>query len=520
MKRYSSLCISRLCASHLHRFAKKLINLTACLTVLSGCEEVNYSQTLLPQTKEPKNEHILTRAIYSAHLQLDPHFVKVAADAGPVRDLLLGLLQYNSQGEVIPALAKEWFSDDGKNWLFILDDKATWSNGQAVTAFDFVASWQRLSDPQKGSPLTSYLVLMGVLNAKSVLAGEKAITELGVAALNPYTLQIQLEQPNYQLPKMLAHSALLPTYQGLAPQQPFISNGVYKVSLQNKQQLILEARQDDMPFKQVNYQLISSTKNPDSFDLIENPLTGYSRNEQKLPRLCHYFYEFNVQDPKLQNPDVRKAIQIMLSSAEISKGFGFSMQHILPQNWLPEWHSSFSNRSAEALLAGAGISVKNPLEITLTYDDKPQHKLIAERIMRTLSQSELFRVTLNEVEWTQLLSQREQKNFQLIRSGWCADYADFNAFLMPFHSNSPDNKMGYQNQTVDNLLTQLQMQSFDEQGRKQIAEQVLSQLEKDVVILPLFQYQRRISVDPSLGGIEKENASEVIYSKDLYRYKD
>lgn len=507
----------------LSTFAKKWLKLTACLCVfklLVSCDQkplppapVNVSPT------EIKPQDMLSRAIYSAFLQLDPHFVKAVADAAPVRDLLTGLMQFSPTGEVVPAVATATLSEDGKQWLILLDENAKWSNGENVTAYDFVASWQRLADPKNGSPLAHYLVYMGVNNAKAVLNGELPVTELGVRAESSQRLQIELEKANVQLPKMLAHLALLPTYQGKKPEvdQPFISNGAYQVSVRQKLRLTLKARLPDLAFQTVNYQLINTIQNPKRFDIVENPLDSYERDNTKLPRLCTYFYEFNFNDPALNKKEIRQAIRSMISPSEISRNLGIPIHSVLPKTMSLEANRRLPTISAEQIFHQLGIGANKRLQLVLTHDNQAQHKYIAERIARTLAQSDLFMVTTQAVEWKALLAKREAKDFQLIRSGWCADYNDPALFLTPFHSQSLDNKSGYANPKVDELLAQLQQLNIAPTKRDALITEIVSELENDVAILPLFQYQRRLVIDPNIRGVVLGNSSEVIYSKDLYR---
>lgn len=503
------------------RSAKNIAKVMLCTWLLIGCEESTQSKIEpVVETETPRSISELTRAIYSAHLQLDPHFAKVSADAAPVRDLFIGLIAFNPQGEIIPAVAREWFSDDGKNWLFILDDKKVWSNGEPVTAIDFVASWQRLIDPKNQSPLANYLVYMGVNNAKEILQGNiNNIDELGVKALNPHTLQITLHQVNRQLPKMLAHSALLPTYQGKKPEdnKDLITNGAYRLVGVMKNLLHLQALSINTPFQNVKYQLITTVQNPNKFDLVENPLPSDTKDIIVFPRLCNYFYEFNFNDPILQKLEVRQAIRAMISPAEISRGFGIPNHLSMPKTLLPQQDRILSTLSSEQLLNHIGITASDPLKLKISYDNNGIHSEIANKMALMLSRSDMFRIELDVLDWEQFLTKREKHDFQLIRSGWCADYNDPVVFLNQFHSASPDNKSGYKNERVDELLTQLNIENLDLEQRTQLIVNVVHQLEQDVAILPLFQYQRRMSIDPSIHGFDINNASEVIYSKDLYR---
>lgn len=493
-------------------FAKNWRKCTACLFALlciCGCEPT--PPKLKVATSEPKSAEQLTRAIYLDAWQLDPHFARSEAESAPLRDLLLGLLAFNEKGEPIPAIAQSWASEDGKNWLFNLDVNAKWSNGEAVSASDFVASWQRLAAPEQASPLANYLRYMGIENADAVLAGEKAVTELGVTAISPILLQIQLTEPNYQLPQMLAHISLLPTYQGAKPQSgELISNGAYWLAAYDEKQLSLKANHAETAFQQVEYRRVGDLQNVDRFDIVENPLPAYVRDVQRFPRLCHYYYEFNFADPLLAQKSVRQAIRAMLSPVEIAQGQGIPSYFAVPPSLLNVANRPLAQPSSEQFAAG------RVMELQLSYDVQGEHPQIAERIIRSLGRSELFRLSPQPMSWSELLSLRESKTFQLSRSGWCADYPDATAFLRPFHSASPDNKSHYANKKVDEALEKLAF-ALEIQERERLILTVLNELEEDVALLPLFQYQRRISLDRSLRGFELQNSSEVIYSKDLYR---
>lgn len=158
-----------------------------------------------------------------------------------------------------------------------------------------------------------------------------------------------------------------------------------------------------------------------------------------------------------------------------------------------------------------------PITLNLTYDEREPHSRIGVRIARRLGQSDLFRVNEQAVSWDDLLARRNQQQFQLIRSGWCADHPDPVSFLLMFHSQSPDNKSGYHNDIVNRTLEMLQSPTISASDREAAILRIVNELQKDVAILPLFQYQRRLMVQPDIHGIVPINSSDVIYSKDLYR---
>lgn len=493
-------------------FAKKCAKSTACLAVLfslAGCEETPPPQT---QTEVERSPELLTRAIYSARLQLDPHFARVSADAAPVRDLFEGLMQYDPQGNVVAGVARSHFSEDGKNWLFILDEYARWSNGQPVVAADFVASWQRLVEPNSTSPFADYLADIQIQNAEEIRRKELGVETLGVKALNDHTLLIELEQPNFKLPNMLAHSALLPTYQGKPPSEPFVGNGIYSLINKEPQRLILQAREPVVSFKTVVYQLISTVQNPSRFDLIENPLENYHANQIMLPRLCTYFYEFNFNDPMVSQKAVRQAIKAMVLPFEQSHNFGIPSHFVVPNALWKGESRQLSTSSSEHHLEKLGIKASRPLKIGIRFPKGALHQQVANRFGRSLAQSDLFRANFQVNETV-----REGESYQLRQDEHCAAYNDPFWFVKQFHSRYALAESGYSNSQVDEAIELIESGFLGQTERNKQLEKVARLLEQDVAVLPLFQYQRKISVDPTIAGIHTENASEVIYSKDLSR---
>lgn len=519
-------------------FAKILANLTACCLLilsLTGCEKSPTTETTEaissppveavepPTASEMRSPKILNRGLFGTAFELDPLFATTAADTAPIRDLFIGLMRFNVTGEVVPGIASEWFTDDGKTWIFMLNELAEWSNGQPVTAQDFVASWQRLIEPKNRSPHAPYLLQMGLLNAEKIQKGKMPLENLGVSAFNAHTLIIDLERPNFQLAKMLAHSALLPTFEGKAPSldSEFISNGDYKIVQRNPQQLNLKARQAETAFQQVNYHLLDPRNNKDlsELDLVENPEPKHKQNIINLPRLCRYSYDFNFNDPLLRPKAIRQAIKTAVMSTTFHARFGKLNFNILPETFAIESNHKSPSMLVEQLLTQAGVTPDEPLRLTLNYNEQPPHTSVADQLVRSLMQSDLFRIIPQMLEPQALEIQRKRFKFQLIHSTFCADYPDPAQFLMPFHSKDPNNFNGYRNNEIDAKLEKLISTALTDEDRVKLIQNIVQQLQNEVVVLPLFQLQRQVMIDPSLTGIELNNPTEIIYSRDLSRQK-
>lgn len=154
------------------------------------------------------------------------------------RDLFEGLTIQDKQGKTIPGIAESWTVNDNNTvYTFHLRD-AKWSNGDAVTAQDFVYSWQRLLDPNTASPYAWFAAIPNILNSQAIMKGEAKPDSLGVKALDEKTFQVTLEQPIPFFIKLLSHPVLAPVHQTTVERhgsnwtQPenIVTNGAFTVS--------------------------------------------------------------------------------------------------------------------------------------------------------------------------------------------------------------------------------------------------------------------------------------------------
>lgn len=104
---------------------------------------------------------------------IDPHKSQGVPESHVIRDLLEGLVNQNADGDTIPGVAESWETPDNKTFTFHLRKDAKWSNGEPVTAQDFVFSWQRAVDPATASPYSWYMEYTKMKNAKDIVAGKK-----------------------------------------------------------------------------------------------------------------------------------------------------------------------------------------------------------------------------------------------------------------------------------------------------------------------------------------------------------
>ncbi len=128
---------------------------------------------------------------------LDPQEATDGTSFEVMADFLDGLTQMDADGAAVAAIASDWeISDDGTVYTFHIREDANWSNGEPVTANDFIFGWQRAVDPEMASEYSYMLSDIGqVKNAAAIINGEMDKSELGAVALDAKTLQVTLEVP-------------------------------------------------------------------------------------------------------------------------------------------------------------------------------------------------------------------------------------------------------------------------------------------------------------------------------------
>ncbi|WP_370931661.1 ABC transporter substrate-binding protein [Bartonella sp. DGB1] len=125
---------------------------------------------------------------------LDPQLMNGVPESALGAELFEGLTITGANGEILPGVAESWHTDDNKIWVFKLRKDAKWSNGDPVTAHDFVYSFRRLVNPKTLAPYASYLNYANLVNSAEIASGKKSPESLGVKALDDYTLELTLSE--------------------------------------------------------------------------------------------------------------------------------------------------------------------------------------------------------------------------------------------------------------------------------------------------------------------------------------
>ncbi|EEX66812.1 oligopeptide ABC transporter substrate-binding protein OppA [Vibrio metoecus] len=487
---------------------------------------------------------------------LDPHKTEGVPESNVIRDLLEGLVNQDANGNVVPGVAESWETTDNKTFTFHIRKEAKWSNGDPVTAQDFVYSFQRAVDPATASPYSWYMEYTKMINAKEIIAGEKDKSTLGVKAIDDKTLMFELESPVPYFVMMMGHTTVKPVHKATVEKygeqwtkpEHFVGNGAYVLDkwVVNER---LELKRNPQYWDDKNTVLNKVTYLPIENQVAEMnrflsgeiqitnelPLEHFKRLKKEHPesvqvqgQLCTYYYGFNTAKAPFDDVRVRQALSYAIDRDVISDailGQGQKPAYFLT----PEITAGFSpempaygkmtqkERVAEAkkLLEAAGYSKSNPLKFTLLYNTSENHKKIATAVQSMWKTTLGVDIALENQEWKTFLDTRRQGNFDATRAGWCGDYNEASSFLTLLMSSNSSNDSKYHSAEYDATLEKA-MTSTSEEERQKLYADAEKLLARDMPIAPIYQYVRSRLVSPTVGGYPSNNAEDKIYMKDLY----
>ncbi|MEB6223576.1 peptide ABC transporter substrate-binding protein [Pantoea anthophila] len=498
----------------------------------------------------------IVRHIKDEPASLDPLKAVGLPEIQVIRDLFEGLTNQDAHGKIVPGVAQSWSSSDNKTWIFTLRNNARWSNGEPVTAQDFVYSWQRLVDPENSSPSASFAALSGIENAAAIAKGQMTPDKLGVVAQDNSRLKVTLDRPVPWFPALVANVALFPVPQKTLAQQgdswtapgKLVGNGAYQLSERVVNEKIVLTRNphywDDahsvltrVTFVPINEES-SATKRyrANDIDITESfPKEMYGLLKKILPgevytpdQLGTYYYAFNTQKGPTADARVRKALSWSIDRRIIAEkvlGTGEKPAwHFTPDvtagfrplpSFLQQHDQNNLNAQAKALLTAAGYGPGKPLRLKLLYNTSESHQKIAIAVASMWKKNLGVDVSLENQEWKTYIDSRNSGNFDVIRASWVGDYNEPSTFLNLLTSGNSSNIPRFSNADYDAVLAKASRETSDEARNSDYnrAEQILAD---QAPIAPIYQYTNGRLIKPWVKGYPITNPEDVAYSRELW----
>ncbi len=510
---------------------RKVPGILAALLVLAG-------------TAAAAPERVLHRPSENSHDILDPQLTISSEAVSIDRDLFTGLMALDNHRHLIPGVAQGWdISIDGLVWTFHLRPGLKWSNGDPLTAADFVYSFRRLVDPKTGAYNPSDLDQ--VSNALAIRSGKESDTSrLGVVAVDPVTLRITLVEPRAAFRNLLADPQLMPLHRATVERwgdawtrpEHIVSNGPYVMkSWVPKGEVTLLRNPNFYDASTVRigevewHEAVDHAASIDLFrkgalDFVEIGNDDLTWARQTVPDQLHsaladevYFLFFNmVKGPLAKDVRLREAINLaidrdLLVSSVDPHGErpAYSLVSPLVTNYsapeMPFKATPMPSRleHAAALVRDAGYTPAAPLKLTLIHASGEATTRVLAAIADMLRPLGID-LSIERVEWQELGERERSRSFDL---GWLselAEYDDYELMLQDFWTGSNAyNFSGYANPKYDALFRNV-MTEMDPAKRSAEAAAAERLVLADFPLAPIYFNARNRVVSPSLQNFPDE----------------
>ena len=512
---------------------------------------------MVPEGTQLAAEQVFKYRVLDNINTLDPQLVEDVDTSSVVRSLFEGLYNSGADGNPVPGVAESYDVNEDKTvYTFHLRD-AKWSNGDPVTAGDFVYAWQRAVNPETASDYAYFVGLVGVLNADAIVAGEKPVEELGVKAIDDKTLEVTLSFSSPWFVRTLSHATLFPApkavieAKGIEWTKPenIVGNGAYMLVENTPGERVVAKRNpnywdnENSVLEEVQWLTINDENQgltrwrAGEVDQTDVPAGQYPALEAELPdnthsvpQFCTYYFGVNMTDSQpqeaLKDQRVREALSLAIDRDVIVNGIlqggqqpaysftnpytaGFTVPDI------PAASMTQAERDARAveLMAEAGYGKDNPLELSYIYNTSEAHKKIATVVSQMWSEKLGVSLLLEDMEFQTLLDRRHSKDYELARNAWCGDYNEASTFLSLLDSKSEQNDQGYANAEVDKLLAEAKLS--DDPNPQYTA--VEAQIAADVPVMPIYFYAKVFMQASNVKGWPFDDVEQNWYAKDLYK---
>ena len=486
----------------------------------------------------------------------DPALATDAASFIVFGQTMEGLYVLNGDDKPVPAIAdgEPEVSEDGKEYTFKLREDAKWSNGDPVTANDFVYSWKRAIDPEIGSQY-AYMFSGIIENATEIMNGEADPEDLSVEAVDDYTLKVTLEQPVEYLDSLLAFGTYLPLNEKFVEEKAdkfgtnsdnMLANGPFVLTDWDGTGLNWKyVKNDDyydkdsVSLEEVNVQVakqpstavnLYQTGEADRTAALSAEYAQQYKNDEDASTFkegSSWYLKFNQkrndEDTALANKNIRKALAMAFDKkaytetvlANGSVPTGGLVPTGLAKN--PETDEDFREESGDLMSydvekakeyweKGLEELGKDELTLELLSDDTENAKKTGEYFQGQLQKNlDGLTVELTNLPFKVRLQRTVDQDYDIVMHGWGPDYLDPMTFLDLFVTDGANNQSGYSNEKYDQLIDDAKVKYANDPEKRWEAmleaEKLL--IQEDTAIAPIYQRGRLVLIKPYVKNFEE-----------------
>ena len=476
-----------------------------------------------------------------------------------MQNIFEGLYALDDQDQPIPAVAKSFKrSEDGKKYTFDLRKDAKWSNGDNVTAHDFMFAWKRAITPETASQYAS--MLFYVKNAKEINKGTMPLDELGVTVINDYKLEVELEQPIPYFLQLLALPIYLPQHESFLKEQGknyalepnnLIYNGPFVLEKwKHEQEFQLKKNaiywdEKKVKLDEINFQIVKDTMTAvnlyEAGNLDRVPINSQFVDKYKGDKELHMSSEpaiamlrFNEKNSALANKKVRQAISFALNKEDFVAHFinngAKPATGLVPVGHInEETGKDFREENGNLSLYDVQSAKKNWEEAKkelgveqvnfefLTFE-QDNAKRMAEYIKGDLEKNlQGLTIQIKQQPFKQKLQLEQTGDYDITMANWGPDYKDPISYLELFTTGNQNNKMNYSNRHYDELIKKAKSDLvLDQKKRWEALQEAERILLGDAAVAPLYQMGSAYVQKDYVRGIEKHQFGGIYTYKNAY----
>ncbi|MGM0921842.1 MAG: peptide ABC transporter substrate-binding protein [Bacillota bacterium] len=463
-----------------------------------------------------------------------------------------GLYRIDENQEPVPGMAdgEPEANEDGTEYTIKLREDAKWSNGDPVTANDFVFAWQRALNPETGSAYGPYMMMGKIKNAEALYNGKAKPEDLGVKATDEKTLVVTLEKPIPFFKSLMAFPTFYPQNQKFVEEQAanfgkksenLVFNGPFTIQGWEgpaDTEWTLEKNAEYWDAKNVSLEKIqfNVSKDPqaaaNAFEAGEADVTpklstpaviAQYEGDDRLLRWLEptiFWLKLNQKNEALANVNIRKAIAMAFNKEdltnEILNNGSIPANYAVPKEFVthPESGEDFRESNGDLLtynpeeakkLWAKGLEEIGQKEVTLVYlggdteTSKTVDSYMKDQLQNTL---EGLTIDVQSVPFSVRLDRDKTMDYDIQAAGWGPDYLDPISFSDLWITDGGNNRMAYSNEKYDKLLKDAQTTLANDPAKRfealQEAEKVV--LEEDAGIAPMYQRASNLLINKNVEG--------------------
>ena len=524
--------------------------MTVSLAACGGKDKEAGGATSYPGTKD---ENMVTVDLRAEPPELNSLLTTDVASGDILRMTMAGLTKLDENDQPQPDLAESWeVSDDKTTYTLKLLKDAKWTNGEPVTANDFVYAWRLVCSQETASPY-GFIVFDNLVNGNEVFSGELPPEELGVKALDDYTLEVKFENPIPYALHLFSFSTYFPVNQkayeeiGAAAYakdaDKIVTNGAYVIEDWVHDDHVTLAKNpdyynaDDIAIEKVKYLMMKDTNTRmnafkagevDAIDLSGEQIEQLKAEGVETKSYVdngNWYFQYNTKSAGLNNAKIRRALGMAIDLKSLCENVrrdgSVPAEGVVPTGIAGADGKKFADARGNIIeynveeakklfnegLAEEGLTA-DALKLTLIVDDTSAAQKEAAFYQEQWKTALGLQVEITPMPFKARLAAMNDGNFDIVFAGWSPDYNDPMTYLDMFTTTNGNNYGKYSSEKYDALIADAMKETDPVKRQEMLVECENLLCNEDAPIFPLYYSTKPYVVSAKLQGVTRTGFQE------------